>query len=978
SLLNFWLCRKEKPELTNITCHTLAKLLISANPNIAYNESFACDVVKPLELNLFTEKEPLQQFEGLLALTNLSSVSNVVRLVIFNKCDFLNIETFIYSENENLRRASVECLCNLVMEETNNCPLSCQCSQNGTCFSEKDYPNKISRVTPFSEVFLAQFKAIVPETTETISDRIKFHRYFSAENDRVKLILLYCLGNTNEEHSIDEKLVLAASGLLATISYNSTVCKKIPTLFSDENKWIFILMKLLINENLDIVFRGISIVYNLFVNLSENPSRELAKYVSEIVSKLKKIKTNTNVSKNIIDLVNSISDIIEKKKMLLIYFFSTLCFGILLSPYYSQGFLPPLIKTTDYQRVLSIPDGTNGILLCSAVATPTARYEWYIDDKIIRNRDGISIKNVFINGIQSSVLNITNILANNEGFYRCHAINEYGRDVSDLTRVIKIVNINAQIGTNELHVALNGDVIIDCPKINPIYKVQYNWYIANGDRADWIRIEESDRFINSEGNLYLLNVVDSDFIFNNEAKLYKRGVFIPGLQKEIFTCSSILIQKGQTDKTKPTIMYSSKNIYNLGDNAKLYCVFTGYPKVDTHWQSLLVNNKMPAKFSSENAYLLIYNVQLSDQGTYRCTGQNSEGETEIDVELIVTERPYFMTPLKIVYVAVGETARFKCNVYPWENLKIVWYVNGTPVESDDRRIENSNIFNQQTHPQLKGQNIQCNASNEYGYVYGSTFLKVLDLTKILNGPINKIIGEPGAYNLTCSATSDESETLNYEWKKQLQEGHAFEIKSTGIYSIFTNKTSTLTINSDTLDEILGVYTCRAFTDYSDATSQATISKGPEVDKIVSQLAISWMWIVFPLILILVLVVLMVMAILYYQRRGSTYNVDKKERATGNDPEKEIADSGFHDYRRVENPPVGGSIISIRKNISICSSDGKDDDFDKMGDESGLDPNKFNEDGSFTDQYNETYSSNRKLKVDGNSSKHSLGDKNTQV
>ena len=28
-----------------------------------------------------------------------------------------------------------------------------------------------------------------------------------------------------------------------------------------------------------------------------------------------------------------------------------------------------------------------------------------------------------------------------------------------------------------------------------------------------------------------------------------------------------------------------------------------------------------------------------------------------------------------------------------------------------------------------------------------------------------------------------------------------------------------------------------------------------------------------------------------------YSVDEKERANGNDPEKELADSGFHDYQR---------------------------------------------------------------------------------
>ncbi|KAL3889632.1 hypothetical protein ACJMK2_001968 [Sinanodonta woodiana] len=149
----------------HIAAQALAKIAITLDPNLAFPGQRIYEVVRPLIQLLHIERTGLQNFEGLLALTNLSSISDSVRQHIVTDKGIPMIEHYMYEEHEMIRRAATECMCNMVMNE-------------------------------------------------------EVEKLFEGENERVKLWTLYC----GEE---DQLLVRAAAGGLAILTSNLSICRKV-------------------------------------------------------------------------------------------------------------------------------------------------------------------------------------------------------------------------------------------------------------------------------------------------------------------------------------------------------------------------------------------------------------------------------------------------------------------------------------------------------------------------------------------------------------------------------------------------------------------------------------------------------------------------------------------------------------------------------------------------------------------------------
>lgn len=143
----------------------LAKLAISCNPEIAFPGQRVLEVVRPVIQLLDVESTALENFEALMALTNLASVSDSVRKRVLKEKGFSKIEHYTYEEHEQLRKAALECICNL-----------CLCD----------------------------------DTLE----------YFKQQSDRVKYFVLLCLDE-------DPGVVRACAGALAIISYDPAICQRI-------------------------------------------------------------------------------------------------------------------------------------------------------------------------------------------------------------------------------------------------------------------------------------------------------------------------------------------------------------------------------------------------------------------------------------------------------------------------------------------------------------------------------------------------------------------------------------------------------------------------------------------------------------------------------------------------------------------------------------------------------------------------------
>lgn len=94
--------------------HCLAKILVTTNPSLL-TTSQRMGSIKPLiQLISDNESTSLQQFEALLAITNLGSVSEETKERIVSEKGISTLSYSMFSDHEMVRRAGTEALCNLV------------------------------------------------------------------------------------------------------------------------------------------------------------------------------------------------------------------------------------------------------------------------------------------------------------------------------------------------------------------------------------------------------------------------------------------------------------------------------------------------------------------------------------------------------------------------------------------------------------------------------------------------------------------------------------------------------------------------------------------------------------------------------------------------------------------------------------------------------------------------------------------------
>ncbi|XP_073526665.1 protein unc-45 homolog B [Phyllobates terribilis] len=210
--------------------HGLAKIAAVSNPDIAFPGERIYEVVRPLVSLLNTEKDGMQNFEALLALTNLSGKSDKLRQKIIKEKALSDIENYMFENHEQIRQAATECMCNLSVNK---------------------------------------------EVQE---------RFTADGNDRLKLVILLC----GEEDEV--KLQRAAAGTLAVLTgAQKQLCHKMTEVTT---QWMEILQRLCLNEDLQVQHRGIVIAYNLISADQELAKKLVEAEMLEILTVIGKEENN--------------------------------------------------------------------------------------------------------------------------------------------------------------------------------------------------------------------------------------------------------------------------------------------------------------------------------------------------------------------------------------------------------------------------------------------------------------------------------------------------------------------------------------------------------------------------------------------------------------------------------------------------------------------------------------------------------------
>uniref|UniRef100_A0A8D3CAP5 Protein unc-45 homolog B n=1 Tax=Scophthalmus maximus TaxID=52904 RepID=A0A8D3CAP5_SCOMX len=210
--------------------HALAKIAAISNPEIAFPGERVYEVVRPLVSLLHTDRDGLQNFEALKGLTNLAGYSEKLRVKIVKEKALPEIENHMFEENDQIRQAATECMCNLV-----------------TCKQVQE-------------------------------------RYMEDGNDKLKLLVLL----SGED---DDNLQIAAAGALAMITASQKkLCTKLTCVTT---QWLEIMQRLCLHTNPKIQHRGLVIVYNMLNSEDSELAKKLIESeLLEILSVIGKAEDN--------------------------------------------------------------------------------------------------------------------------------------------------------------------------------------------------------------------------------------------------------------------------------------------------------------------------------------------------------------------------------------------------------------------------------------------------------------------------------------------------------------------------------------------------------------------------------------------------------------------------------------------------------------------------------------------------------------
>lgn len=591
-------------------------------------------------------------------------------------------------------------------------------------------------------------------------------------------------------------------------------------------------------------------------------------------------------------------------------------------------------------------------LPCSASGTPKPTYEW------LRDGQTLNMNSLNIDRLNDGKIQLKKVGALDEGYYKCIASNQFGIAHSNTTVLRRAFLQEPPVATVTNKTVKEGEpFFIEFMPLRSLPRPKIRW-----ESADKIGTADSTSkdIITSKriqwaenGNLYFSYALAEDAL---EGRIYK-GLTINHIvdvsSGGSYTRLTVERAPGGLTPFRPSLSFSSPTqIIGLEDgDITLRCFFAGYPDPKIQWTG---SNKFLSRsrftYTNSDTELTLTSLKQSDAAEYRCTGSNEKGVTSHNISLIVQAAPVFNQSFRgprNVNVTEGESVTFQCNSYAKPKATVVWMINGVPVNAGDlpRRVSISSSGHNLTVRSVCRDCIdpvsssdlmviQCNASNEHGYTYAAGYLNVLKKTTVKLVTERKVIvkgNSQNAVSFQCVSSSDPSTPVQILWYRLVDSDQWTVVYSEPPVVAVGNGTLTITAGNNASDWAKhgGEYKCVVDNGYSGAEEWVEIQVNVESVTVMSTASVLDLWWIFIIIacLFLILILILICCICIFRNRGDKYDVDDKERKCGNNPEKELASSGFHDYQRREIEPFKGSQDSLGSSARLFG----DEDLSEIGD-----------------------------------------------
>ncbi|CAL8092897.1 unnamed protein product [Calicophoron daubneyi] len=449
------------------------------------------------------------------------------------------------------------------------------------------------------------------------------------------------------------------------------------------------------------------------------------------------------------------------------------------------------------------------------------------------------------------------------------------------------------------------------------------------------------------------------------------------------------------------------------NGARLLAVYRANPQsVKATWSK--DGNPIPSVFPEPKYFMLTFpkTIQSDYAGTYLLTVEDGFHRAEFRYDVKVVGPPEVLKPPPpLLLVIARSNATFECKIDGFTSIRLE--INGIEVLNQGyRRTELTDHYpylkDVRIHPlDIRGVHIRYLATdlvfnqgssfgpthtvsivgeNPYGRARVSTFVNVLPQPKVTKPPANSACVE-GCFSNDEHVFNCEFDLSPYNmaYVRQTWDLNGSDVSTLRIHDDYRAKYlklegTRLIVQPVTEPQHVDLFsdillTCRlrvfypsvleeaasdagelAFLDpkyivydtRADPTMQSSLSAPMKLSRVVQQAnSANMSWIAAVIIAIVIIIIIgSLTACIIMRTRGETYLLDREERLMGNDPEKELREKEvFRTYERAEEPPLRGSRCSLNDDSAEIGSDadGELDDYN-------LDPGKFNEEGSFIDQY----------------------------
>uniref|UniRef100_A0A8C7KPG2 Neural cell adhesion molecule L1 n=1 Tax=Oncorhynchus kisutch TaxID=8019 RepID=A0A8C7KPG2_ONCKI len=375
-----------------------------------------------------------------------------------------------------------------------------------------------------------------------------------------------------------------------------------------------------------------------------------------------------------------------------------------------------------------------------------------------------------------------------EGEYQCVATNEYGTAYSNKINLhISKATLWPREVLEPVTVSVGLPLVLDCSPPPGPPKPEIYWM------SKFMLPIKQDRRVSMgvNGDLYFSHVYvnDSATDYCCNARFPYKNIIQQKMPITVRVLTMRMVSEAAPTFLSPAGRSSSQTVLQ-GEELLLECIAAGVPTPVITWtkdgDELDTTN---IKVKNYNKLLQIPKASFEDAGEYTCTATNTIGYLEHTIAVQIKAAPFWLEKPGNLVLAPEENARLVCRSDGIPRPSIRWFINGDSIEDatlvPNRQVSGDTITFQSVTVANTGV-YQCNASNQYGYLFANAYISVLNAIPRILRPktaLVKVIEGSCAW-LDCLYFG--SPVPDLRWSKYglgNLEGNRFKVHSNGTLQI---------------------------------------------------------------------------------------------------------------------------------------------------------------------------------------------------